>query len=216
MKITATIDEIEQKSRTSPASSSFSTSASNKQPGIQLTKENERLLDSYCSFFKNFDHLFSSFHLQHLTNNIMGIDKTKSDLQKVVGIGAQSVPSDRDPVKILGGQKSGIHIYERKINIDPDQSLKIIGVQGNIYTFYSSKTDQTAFYQINFEAQLDAPVIEPKLLAVFNGQISTFIHQEDRFVIDSDVYRFSLDKGLEFIQSLEYVYYDNAGKIKVD
>ncbi len=59
----------------------------------------------------------------------------------MVGIGAQSVPSDRDSVKILGGQKSGIYIYERKINIDPDQSLKIIGVQGNIYTFYSSKKD---------------------------------------------------------------------------
>ncbi len=59
-------------------------------------------------------------------------------------------------------------------------------------------------------------MIEPRRIAVFNGQISTFIYQEDRFVIDADVYRFLGEKGLEYLHSLEYVYYDCQGKIKID
>ena len=43
-----------------------------------------------------------------------------------------------------------MYIYERKINIEPDMTLKIISVQGHIYAFYSSKTDQTTIYNIDF------------------------------------------------------------------
>ncbi len=68
----------------------------------------------------------------------------------------------------------------------------------------------------NIELQIDVSVVQPRKLAVFNGEVSTFVHQENRFVVNADVYTFSLERGLEYLHNLEYIYYDNYGKIKVD
>lgn len=48
---------------------------------MQLTKENERLIDSYMSFFKNFESIFNSYHMQHMTTQILGLDKTKVQVE---------------------------------------------------------------------------------------------------------------------------------------
>lgn len=48
--------------------------------------------------------------------------------------------------------RSGITITEKKINIEPDHSLRIVCVQRYVYAFYSSKTDQTTFYNIDIAA----------------------------------------------------------------
>ena len=75
--------------------------------------------------------------MQHMTTQILGLDKTKVMVETNAPAGMSG-----DQVKIISNvYKTGMYIYERKINIEPDLTLKIISVQDKIYAFYSSKTD---------------------------------------------------------------------------
>ena len=61
--------------------------------------------------------------------------------------------------KVMAIDRSGIIITEKKINIEPDPTLQIIGVQGKIFGMYSSQTDKTFFYNIDIMGQLEASFI---------------------------------------------------------
>ncbi len=99
-------------------------------------------------------------------------------------------------------QVANIQVTQRKIPaVEQDHKISLIAISGNFVALYSSATHQSSIFDIEISNDKKEKYVGAKPLAVFGGNVKTFIVHNNHLICDGEVFEFS-ESGISLLQSL--------------